>query len=86
MTQKEEGMAASHQPIEVEIFGQTFTLWSEKNEVDMRQIAAYVDQRMCELAEQARTAIQLRVAIMAALTIADEYHSATGQLGLDTQH
>jgi cell division protein ZapA (FtsZ GTPase activity inhibitor) len=52
----------------------------------MRQIAAYVDQRMCEVAEQARTAIQVRVAIMAALTIADEYHSATGQLGLGTQH
>ena len=79
-------MAASYQPIEVAIFGQTFTLRSEKSAAEMRQIAAYVDQRMCEVAEQARTAIQVRVAIMAALTIADEYHSATGQLGLGTQH
>jgi cell division protein ZapA (FtsZ GTPase activity inhibitor) len=79
-------MAASHQPIEVEIFGQTFTLRSEKSAVAMRQIAAYVDQRMCALAEQSRTAIRLRIAIMAALTIADEYHSATGQLGLGTRH
>ena len=79
-------MAAPHQPIEVEIFGQTFALLSEKSAADMRQIAAYVDQRMRELAEQTRTALQLRVAIMAALTIADEYHSATGQLGPGTQH
>jgi cell division protein ZapA (FtsZ GTPase activity inhibitor) len=79
-------MTAPHQPIEVAIFGQTFTLRSEKSAAEMKRIAAYVDQRMCEVAEQSRTAIQVRVAIMAALTIADEYHSATGQLGLGRQH
>lgn len=75
-------MAAQHQPIEVEIFGHTFALRSEKSEAEVRRIAAYVDQQMRQMAEQARTAILLRVAIMAALTIADEYHTAAGDLDM----
>ena len=69
------------QPIEVEIFGQRFALMSEKSEAEVRQIAAYVDRQLHQLAERSRTAVLLRVAIMAALTIADEYHSAVGCLG-----
>jgi cell division protein ZapA len=66
--------------IEVEVFGQRFVLRSEKSEEEVRQIAAYVDRHIQRAAEQAKTAVLLRVAIMAALTIADEYHSATGHL------
>jgi cell division protein ZapA (FtsZ GTPase activity inhibitor) len=77
---EEDGMATQQQPIEVKIFGQIFRLISEKSEEDMRQIAAYVDHRMQQLADRTQTAVLLRVAIMAALTIADEYHTTTGQL------
>jgi hypothetical protein len=46
----------------------------------------FIVQELWTRAEIRFTAIQLRVAIMVALTIVDEYHSATGQLGLGTQH
>lgn len=72
-------MVTLQQPVEVEVFGQRFALRSEKSAEDVRQIAAYVDQQLRQVAEQARTGL-LRVAIMAALTIADEYHTATGHL------
>jgi cell division protein ZapA (FtsZ GTPase activity inhibitor) len=73
-------MEILHQPVEVEIFGQRFTLRSGKSEEELRRIAAYVDHQLRQVAEQARTPVLLRVAIMAALTIADEYHTATGYL------
>jgi cell division protein ZapA (FtsZ GTPase activity inhibitor) len=66
--------------VEVEVFGQRFVLRSEKSTDEVRQIAAYVDRQMQRAAEHAKTAVLLRVAIMAALTIADEYHTATGCL------
>jgi cell division protein ZapA (FtsZ GTPase activity inhibitor) len=73
-------MVTPQPPIEVEVFGQRFALRSEKSAEDVRQIAAYVDHQLQQVAAQARTPVQLRVAIMAALTIADEYHTATGRL------
>jgi len=72
-------MATAQQPVEVEVFGQRFRLCSEKSEEEVQQIAAYVDHQFRQVAEQVRTGL-LRVAIMAALTIADEYHTATGNL------
>ncbi|MEW6298472.1 MAG: cell division protein ZapA [Thermodesulfobacteriota bacterium] len=73
---------APQRPIEVEIFGHTFALLSEKSEADIRQIAAYVDHWMRRLEAQTQTAILLRVAIMAALAIADAHHTATGRLDM----
>jgi cell division protein ZapA len=60
--------------IEVEIFGQTFTVTSEDNEGYVKELAAYVDQQMRLMAEAAKTNIPARVAIMAALSIADDYY------------
>jgi hypothetical protein len=61
-------MVTPQPPIEVEVFGQRFALRSEKSAEDVRQIAAYVDHQLQQVAAQARTPVQLRVAIMAALT------------------
>lgn len=72
------------QRIEVEIFNQTFIVNSEDDEHYVREIASYVDQRMRQMGESAKTAMPLRVAIMAALSIADEYHKAL-QRENDTQ-
>lgn len=58
--------------IEVEIFGQTFTVNSGDDEQYVKQLASYVDQRMRQVAGSAKTAVPLRVAIMAAMSIADE--------------
>jgi len=62
--------------IEVEIFGQTFTVNSEDDEQYVKQLASYVDQRIRQVGGTAKTAVPLRVAIMAAMSIADEYHKA----------
>lgn len=61
-------------PIEVEIFGQTFTLTSDDEEGYVREVAAYVDQKMQQVVTTTKTVATLRVAILAALNIADEYH------------
>jgi cell division protein ZapA (FtsZ GTPase activity inhibitor) len=70
--------------IEVEIFNQTFVVNSEDDEHYVREIASYVDQRMRQMGESAKSAMPMRVAIMAALDIADEYHKAL-QRETDTQ-
>jgi cell division protein ZapA len=62
--------------IEVEIFNQTFTVNSEDDEHYVQEIASYVDQRMREVGESTKNAMPMRIAIMAALNIADEYHKA----------
>jgi len=72
------------QRIEVEIYNQTFIVNSEDDEQYVREIASYVDSRMHQLGESAKTAMPLRVAIMTALSIADEYHKAL-QRENDTQ-
>ena len=58
--------------MEVHIFGQTFTVTSEDDEQYVREIASFVDQRMRQIAENAKVTVPFRVAIMAALSIADE--------------
>ena len=55
-------------------------LRSEKREEEVRRIAAYVDYQLRQLMAQQSRASLLRMALMAALTIADEYHTATGYL------
>jgi len=70
------------QLVEVEVFGHRSVLRSEKREEEVRQIAAYVDRQLQRVAERAKTAVLLRVALMAALTIADELHTATGHLDM----
>jgi len=64
------------EPIEVEIFGQTFTLTSDDEEEYLREVAAYVGQKMQQVATITKTVATLRVAILAALNIADEYYKA----------
>jgi cell division protein ZapA len=60
------------QSYDIEVFGQSFKLSSEKSEQHVRTVAAYVDQKMRERASASKTLRPLRVAIMAALDIADE--------------
>jgi cell division protein ZapA (FtsZ GTPase activity inhibitor) len=66
--------------VEVEVFGQRFKLCSEKREAEVHQIAAYVDHHLQQVMAQQSGVSLLRTALMAALTIADEYHTATGYL------
>jgi cell division protein ZapA len=68
--------------VEVVVFGQRFMLRSEKSAEEVRRIAAYVDHQLQQvMARQSRASV-LRMAIMAALTIADEYYTDTGHLDI----
>jgi|SoiMethySBSTD1v2_1073268.scaffolds.fasta_scaffold760273_3 cell division protein ZapA (FtsZ GTPase activity inhibitor) len=62
--------------IEVKIFGETFTVTSEDEEKHVLELANFVNQRMNRYDKkktEANPPTPLRVAIMAALSIADEY-------------
>jgi cell division protein ZapA len=59
--------------VEVEIYGQTFRVAAgEASTTYIQQLAAYVDERMHAIAHSAKTASLTRVAILAALNIADD--------------
>ncbi len=58
----------------VKIYNQTYGI--RGNDPDyIRQLADLVDQKMCEVAEYTPTVDSAKVAILAALNIADEYVS-----------
>lgn len=69
--------------VTVEIYDQLYHL-SGQNPQHIRDLAALVDAKMRAVAAQGRTADSLRVAVLAALNLADELSQATGadlQLG-----
>lgn len=69
------------QAIKVQIFGQTFSIQGELDEVYVQKLAAYVNQKMNAISEMAPTVDTQRLAIMAALAIADELHRLKEQHG-----
>lgn len=56
----------------VQIFGREYLLQSEESAEYAHSVAAYVDQKMAEIASQRNLADPARAAIMAAMEIADE--------------
>jgi cell division protein ZapA len=61
--------------VKVQIFGQIFPIQGELDEAYMQKLAAYVDERMREIVEMTPTVDTQKVAILAAMSIADELHS-----------
>ncbi|MDE3153516.1 MAG: cell division protein ZapA [Acidobacteriota bacterium] len=59
--------------ISVEIFGQRYPIRSGLDEEYVRTLAAYVDQKIRAAGDLTPTTDSLRVAVLAALNIADEY-------------
>ena len=60
--------------IKVEIYDQAYTVRSDGDPEYLRQLAEYVDQRMREISSGTLTVDSRKVAILAALYIADELH------------
>jgi cell division protein ZapA len=58
--------------IQVEIYGQSYNLRGEGDTAYLQELAGFVDRRMREVAEATATVDSLKVAILAALNIADE--------------
>lgn len=59
--------------IVVDIHGQRYPVRSTLNEAYVQQLATYVDAKMRVAAQEAPTGDSQRIAILAALNIADEY-------------
>ena len=60
-------------PIRVEIYDQVYNLRGVDGDYILR-LAEFVDRKMRSVAEQTSTVDSLRLAVLAALNIADEYH------------
>src|SRR3979409_2008691 len=57
----------------VEIFGQTYNVRGEGDPNYLTELARFVDSRMREVAAQVATVDPMKIAILAALNIADEF-------------
>jgi cell division protein ZapA len=59
----------------VEIFGQTYFMQGELDAAYVEQLAAYVDEKMRTISANLHVVENVRVAVLAALSIADELHT-----------
>jgi cell division protein ZapA len=67
-------MAKESRSIRVSIYDQEYFMRGDLNEEYIQKLAQYVDTKMRAIAERTRTVDTVRVAILAALNVADEYH------------
>jgi cell division protein ZapA len=75
MAEEQNGDAADY--VTVEIYDQIYHLSGQDTE-HIRELAARVDGKMRAVAAQGRTVDSLRVAVLAALNLADELAQAAG--------
>jgi len=61
--------------VKVQIFGQIYTIRGELDERYVQKLAAYVDEKMSAIADATATVDTKKVAVLAALAIADELHT-----------
>jgi cell division protein ZapA len=73
MSQEQPGKATQY--VTVDIYDQTYHL-SGQDTAHVRELAARVDAKMRAVAAQGRTVDSLRVAVLAALNLADELSQA----------
>jgi cell division protein ZapA len=66
-------MDTKYEPAEVEIFGQTYSVRGEGDPNYLMELARLVDSRMRDVAAQVTTVDPMKIAILAALNIADEF-------------
>jgi cell division protein ZapA len=73
MAQAQSAQKSANDSIRVEIYDQGYTLRGTDSDYIVK-LADYVDLKMRAVAEKTSTVDSLRVAVLAALNIADEYH------------
>jgi cell division protein ZapA len=66
--------------VKIEIYGQSYNVHADGNEDQLKELAAFVDAKMRMVAEATHTVDSVRVAVLAALNIADELHTIQGRL------
>ncbi len=67
-------MKKQTQVTQVEIFGQTYSVRAAAEAEYMQELAAFVDRKMREVAQEAATVDVTKIAILAALNIADDFY------------
>ena len=67
--------------IKVQIYGQTYTLAGDLDEAYVQQLAKYVDEKMHAVAGATQTVDSVKVAVLAAMAIADELKSQSKEKG-----
>lgn len=79
-------MTDKPQAVHVEIFGQTYAVQAGAETGYVEQLAAFVDAQMREVSRGAGAVDSVRIAVLAALNIADELFQAKARLqGVDEQ-
>ena len=68
-------------PVKVQIFGQTYAIRGQLDERYVQTLATYVDAKMKAIADSTATVDTQKIAILAALAIADELHSVQRERG-----
>lgn len=61
--------------VKIEIYGQTYHIAGDLKAEYVEELAEYVDGKMREVARSTGTVDSVRVAVLAALAIADEMHA-----------
>jgi len=67
-------MSKETQMTQVDIYGQSYNLRGDGDPAYIHELAAYVDGKMNQISDSSSTVDSLKVAILTALNIADEYH------------
>jgi cell division protein ZapA len=67
--------------VQVEIFGQVYSIKGKDDPAYIRELAAFIDSKMKEIQKGTGTADPHRVAILTALTITDELYRLREQYG-----
>jgi cell division protein ZapA len=68
-------------PVKVQIFGQPYAIRGELDETYVQKLAVYVDQKMRAIADATATVDTQKIAVLAALAIADELHNVQNERG-----
>jgi cell division protein ZapA len=74
-------MAEKSNLVHVQIFGQTYALKAGSDPGYVEKLAAYVDEQMSEVSRASGAVDSVRVAVLAALNIADERFRLQEQTG-----
>lgn len=62
--------------MKIQIYDQSYNLSAEQDEAYVKELAAYVDQKMRAVADATRTIDSVKVAVLAAINITDELFAA----------
>ena len=79
-------MAKEPQSIRVLIYDQEYFMRGDLNQEYIQKLAQFLDAKMRSIAERTRTVDTLRVAMLAALNVADEYHQLKARYEEVTHH